>query len=79
MRHADAPNHCSCCGIDWPKGYHGICRECRAGLPCRADTTDTVAPDPPCLGWKYRDGKIEQQVNDDFDLLLERAIQGDLP
>lgn len=58
MQHHELPAHCSTCGIDWPKGYHGICRNCRSGLPCRADTTDTVAPDPPCGGSRKRMGLV---------------------
>lgn len=54
MKHSDLPQHCSTCGIDWPPGYNGTCRECRSGLPCRADTTDPVAPDPPCAGSRGR-------------------------
>lgn len=52
--HSLLPSHCATCGVDWPKGYNGICRSCGAGLPCRADTTDEVAPDPPCQGMRFR-------------------------
>lgn len=52
--HSMLPPHCAVCGANWPKGYNGICRSCRAGLPCRADTTDEVAPDPPCAGSRLR-------------------------
>jgi hypothetical protein len=54
MKHSELPRHCSTCGVDWPDGVHGLCRSCRAGLPCRADTTDAVAPDPPCGGSRAR-------------------------
>lgn len=52
------PQHCSTCGMDWPKGAHGLCPTCKAGLPCRADTTDTVAPDPPCAGSRLQRGLV---------------------
>lgn len=48
VAHADMPSHCAVCGVLWRQSWQGVCRSCRAGLPCRADTTDTVAPDPPC-------------------------------
>jgi hypothetical protein len=56
------PAHCSVCGDRWPRRFDVMtqrqitdpavtqCPSCHAGLPCRADTTDTVAPDPPCMG-----------------------------
>lgn len=70
MKHSDLPQHCPLCGADWPADHHGPCRECRNGFPCRADTTDTVAPDPPCAGsrrrldegeqptWRHADGSV---------------------
>ena len=39
--------HCPVCG----EPITGTCTSC-AALPCRADTTDPVAPDPPCLGYR---------------------------
>ncbi|MDB5716331.1 MAG: hypothetical protein JWO15_3728 [Sphingomonadales bacterium] len=42
--------HCAVCGTTWPPKAYGLCTKCHAGLPCRADTTDLVAPDPPCAG-----------------------------
>lgn len=54
--HSMFPKHCAMCGDDWPDNHHGLCRACGAGLPCRADTTDTVAPDPPCSGIRLRYG-----------------------
>lgn len=53
-KHSDLPAHCAVCGEDWPDGYNGVCKSCRSGLPCHADTTDTVAPDPPCAGSRAR-------------------------
>lgn len=52
--HSRLPRHCAVCGIDWPDHWHGICRACGAGLACRADTTDSVAPDSPCAGSRHR-------------------------
>lgn len=54
VKHSDLRKHCSTCGIDWPNDNNGICRSCSAGLCCRADTTDAVAPDPPCAGSRLR-------------------------
>lgn len=54
--HSRLPLHCAVCGVDWPDGHHGLCRSCGAGLSCRADTTDSVAPDPPCAGGRHRMG-----------------------
>lgn len=54
MKHSDLPAHCTTCGVDWPAKHQGICPSCKAGLPCRTDTTDTVAPDPPCAGSRLR-------------------------
>lgn len=53
--HSRLPRHCGTCGTDWPVRYNGICRSCKAGLSCRADTTDDVAPDPPCAGSLLRE------------------------
>ena len=39
--------HCPVCG----QPVAGTCTSC-AALPCRADTTDPVAPDPPCAGYR---------------------------
>ena len=44
---AEMTKICEVCG---GKTYTSPCPSCRAGLPCRADTTDEVAPDPPCMG-----------------------------
>jgi len=52
--HSTLPRHCGSCGEDWPDGANGICPRCRSGLACRADTTDPVAPDPPCAGSRDR-------------------------
>ena len=56
--HAMLPRHCGNCGQDWPeragRPYQGVCTHCNAGLPCRADTTDRVAPDEPCRGSRLR-------------------------
>lgn len=52
--HRELPKHCAVCGCDWPAGHHSLCKTCGSGLPCRADTTDTVAPDPPCQGSRNR-------------------------
>jgi hypothetical protein len=41
--------HCTLCG----RPVTGICAICGA-LSCRADTTDPIAPDPPCPGYRYR-------------------------
>ena len=54
MKHSDLPSHCSTCGADWPANHHNVCPSCKAGLSCRADTTDAVAPDPPCMGSRLR-------------------------
>ena len=53
--HSTLPAHCGTCGTDWPaprpSGAPSTqrCPAC-GGLSCRADTTDPVAPDPPCVG-----------------------------
>lgn len=49
--HSLLPRHCGTCGTDWPttKPLVQRCPTC-GGLACRADTTDEVAPDPPCAG-----------------------------
>jgi hypothetical protein len=39
--------HCPVCGRPVTSG----CAVC-AALPCRADTTDPVAPDAPCAGYR---------------------------
>ena len=54
MKHSELPQHCAVCGKDWPDDANGLCPHCHAGLSCRADTTDTVAPDPPCAGSRQR-------------------------
>lgn len=54
MKHSDLPKHCSTCGDNWPENAYAVCPSCGAGLCCRADTTDTVAPDPPCSGSRLR-------------------------
>ena len=52
--HSLLPIHCATCGEDWPEDRIGPCPNCPTGLPCRADTTDEVAPDPPCAGSRKR-------------------------
>jgi hypothetical protein len=49
--------HCSTCGHPWSVlRRESTCVNCRAGLPCRADTTDSVAPDDPCMGFTLAGG-----------------------
>lgn len=52
--HSRLPRHCHNCGEDWPAKATGLCPRCHQGLACRADTTDPVAPDPPCPGSRLR-------------------------
>ena len=52
--HSRLPLHCAVCGEDWPVYARSLCPNCHAGLSCRADTTDMVAPDPPCGGSRRR-------------------------
>jgi hypothetical protein len=44
--------HCGFCGTVITS-VTGLCSECH-GLACRADTTDLVAPDPPCVGYRRK-------------------------
>jgi hypothetical protein len=39
--------HCTVCGKP-STGFHAAC----GALPCQADTTDPIAPDPPCPGYR---------------------------
>lgn len=52
--HSHLPPHCGSCGATWPAGALNFCPSCKIGLSCRADTTDPVAPDPPCHGSQLR-------------------------
>lgn len=65
--HSRLPRHCAVCGVDWPDGHQGVCRSCGAGLSCRADTTDSMAPDPPCAGSRHR---LPPQNTDDVMTML---------
>jgi hypothetical protein len=53
--------HCTLCG----RAVTGTCAVCGA-LPCRADTTDPVAPDLPCPGYR-------RQVRE----AISRALNGE--
>ncbi len=52
--HSQLPRHCAVCGIDWNMAWKNWCQSCEAGLSCRANTTDSVSPDPPCAGSRAR-------------------------
>ena len=60
-------HHCGQCGNRWPRDSHGrpvrdvFCPSC-GSLPCRADTTDPVAPDPPCAGYRVTHAAIDAYV-----------------
>lgn len=61
MNHAEwtrqIGHHCGQCGTPWARNKSGryvravFCDHC-GSMPCRADTTDPVAPDPPCMGYR---------------------------
>ena len=59
--HSQLPEHCATCGADWPKGrFYALCPSCNAGVPCHADTTDEIAPDPACGGSRKRMREVPQ-------------------